>query len=195
MTSTRILALSMILAAATVAPEMCAKGISYSDSVIANFVTLGSTAFQCSPGTDCVVVNITFFSDTNTVMPFSVVGASGFENLTGSGFVTVNGALSAAFLSGQIYVSVDQTNGGAGFGSAYEPTYPLATYGISGTYDLVSDFAAPPMTGPLWVCDELRAKCSRLSPSFVWHSRTIGSATTRGNPSRSDVTITDFAPV
>ena len=45
--------------------------------------------------------------------------------------------------AGQIYVSVDQTNGGAGFGSSYGPTYPMATYGGNADYahyDLTTDF-------------------------------------------------------
>jgi len=38
---------------------------------------------------------------------------------------------------------VDQTHQGAGFGSAHDPTYPLATYGSASfkTYDLASNFA------------------------------------------------------
>jgi hypothetical protein len=42
-------------------------------------------------------------------------------------------------------VGVDQTNGGAGFGSGYGPTYPMATYGGNADYahyDLKTDFNA-----------------------------------------------------
>ena len=138
------------LVGALLVPGVSARTITYFDGQFANSVTLGSATFQCSPNTVCVAVSITFIADTSTVTPFSVTGASGFENLIGSGSVAVSDGfrtVRANFLPGQIFVSVDQQNGGVGFGSAYGPTYPLATYGaVSGpptepTYDLKSNYS------------------------------------------------------
>ena len=76
-------------------------------------------------------------------------GASGFKNSIQSATVNIalgsGASFSANLVPGQIFVSVDQTNGGAGFGSMYGPTYPMATYGGSAdyaNYNLATDFIA-----------------------------------------------------
>jgi hypothetical protein len=111
---------------------------------------LGSTDFGSCPTSDrvCVEVSISFLADTADIVPFSVPGASGFENFKGQGRVTLfndqtGQLLSANFLPDQIFVSIDQTNEGIGFGSLVGggPTYPLGVFGGTpsvpySTYDL-----------------------------------------------------------
>jgi hypothetical protein len=137
--------------------------IAYTDLTGPVAVTLGTHTFGCGPNdtTHCAAILVTFIGDTDNVTPFSVVGASGFKNVIGTASVRVvsgTTVLDADFLPGQIYVSVDQTNAGVGFGSAYGPTYPLATYGNAAinTYDLRSDAAFlgfDPFCPDVSVCD------------------------------------------
>jgi hypothetical protein len=81
-------------------------------------------------------MEIFFFADTANIVPFSVPGASGYENFVGHGYVILGDGqtgqvLTANFEPNQIFVSIDQTNGGIGFGSLVGggPTYPLGVYG------------------------------------------------------------------
>jgi hypothetical protein len=110
----------------------------------------------------------TFNGDTANVIPYSIVGpngspTTGYEILLGTASVMIfdgSGAvLTATFLpSAGIYVSVDNTNGGIGFGSAGvpptsptfpgEPAYPAGmflptgnTYNLTGYYDSGPRFA------------------------------------------------------
>src|SRR5690349_2479917 len=151
MTATRRLAALAIVSTAFAAPRMWADIISYSATSFTNTASLGGTTLDSCPGGNprCVEVTVYFLADTANIVPFSVPGASGFENFTGSGRVVLfndqtGDTLTANFDPGQIFVSVDQTNGGVGFGSAAGgPTYPLGVYGgtpsISyATYDLRS---------------------------------------------------------
>lgn len=142
--------------------------ISYVGTSFAVGATLGSNQLTCSPpppnaSTPCVQVTITFNADTSTIVPFNVVGANpaaGLENFIGTGTVFLddfqtNQSFTASFLDGQIYVSVDQTNGGVGFGSTPGgPTYPLGTYAGTPstpylTWDLASNFN---VQGFSWFC-------------------------------------------
>jgi len=131
-----------------------ANPITYSDYVAHVAINFGGVAYTCQSVSDptCAFVSITATSDTSTVFAFSVAGASGLENTLQSA------VLSVAFNNGQpgitanidvsnLFVSVDQLNGGAGFGSSYGPTYPAATFGTPvgpgnpfARYDLASDF-------------------------------------------------------
>jgi hypothetical protein len=141
---------------------MWADIISYSATSFTNAASLGATTFGSCPGGNpvCVEVTVYFLADTANIVPFSVPGASGFENFTGSGRVQLfndqtGDSLNANFDAGQIFVSVDQTNGGVGFGSAAGgPTYPLGVYGGSpsipyASYDLRS---AMTVSGFAWFC-------------------------------------------
>lgn len=147
--------LLLVLCVLLLAPSVFANPVVYHAFAFAPAASLGSTSYQCDPNTVCVRVDITFSSDTKFVQPFSENDAggmaSGFIDFTGQGSVTLDDittgdSVSANFLAGQIYVSVDQTNNGIGFGSATGPTYPLGVY--SGypsqpysTYDLKSNFS------------------------------------------------------
>ena len=126
-----------------------AAPIVYTDYIGDVSVKLGNATYNCTTLSrpDCAFVSITGTGDTNNVQPFSVPGASGFENSIQSAVVTIflNSGQSfvVTLLPGQITVSVDQNNGGAGFGSSYGPTYPMATYGGNAdytNYNLASDF-------------------------------------------------------
>jgi hypothetical protein len=71
-----------------------------------------------------------------------------FDFLTGQ-------SVTANFNPNQIYVSVDQTNGGIGFGSAIGPTYPLGVYAGTpsipySSYNLTSNFTLS--NGFAWFC-------------------------------------------
>ena len=129
------------------------RPIVYTDYVEHVSVNIGGTAYNCTTLSDpnCAFISITAQSDTSYITAFDVPGAKGFENTLQSatidiffadaGLTPFMGDLDPA----QLFVSVDQTNGGAGFGSQYSPTYPLATYGSNrgfDTYDLASNFFA-----------------------------------------------------
>jgi len=155
---TRVVALALI-AATLVAPRMWADTISYSATSFAPAASLGSTSLSCPTGV-CIEVTIYFTADTANIVPFGVVGASGYENFVGQGRVQLfddqtGQLLTANFNPNQIYVSVDQTNGGIGFGSTVGPTYPLGVY--AGTpsipysiYNLASNFTLT--NGFAWFC-------------------------------------------
>jgi hypothetical protein len=141
---------------------MWADTVSYSATSYAPAASLGSTSLDSCPAQNpvCVIVTITFIADTANIVPFDVPGASGYENFTGQGSVNLfndqtGESLSANFDPGQIYVSVDQTNSGIGFGSAVGPTYPLGVYAGTpsipySSYDLTSDFTV--FNAFAWFC-------------------------------------------
>jgi hypothetical protein len=161
-TASRRLAALAILSAAFAAPQVWADIISYSATSFTNTASLGATTLDSCPAGNpvCVEVTVYFLADTANIVPFSVTGASGFENFTGTGRVQLfndqtGQSLNANFDAGQIFVSVDQTNGGVGFGSAAGgPTYPLGVYGGTpsipyASYDLKS---AMTVSGFAWFC-------------------------------------------
>jgi len=147
-----------LLCATFAAPRMFAGLVTYTDQSFTLAATLGSTNLTCAADPLCVIVTITFVADTANIQPYSVAGASGFENFVGHGSVELidldtSQTLDANFVDGQIYVSVDQPHNGVGFGStAGGPTYPLATYAATpsvASYDLTSDIS---LTGFSWFC-------------------------------------------
>jgi hypothetical protein len=130
-----------------------ASPITYVDYGADIGISIGDTVYTCAAVTDptCAFATITATGDTSTVEAFNVVGASGFINYSlDSAVLDVffndgRPGYTAALDPSQLFVSVDQTNGGAGFGSGYGPTYPLATFGSHvgfDTYDLASNFDA-----------------------------------------------------
>ncbi|HKX00354.1 MAG TPA: PEP-CTERM sorting domain-containing protein [Bryobacteraceae bacterium] len=144
-------------------PCLQADIVSYSATSFTYAASLGSTTFGSCPAGNpvCVEVTVRFLADTANIVPFNVIGASGFENFIGSGSADLfndqtGDFLSANFDSGAIFVSVDQTNGGIGFGSALGgPTYPLGVYGGHpsipyATYDLRSNLTLS--DGFAWFC-------------------------------------------
>jgi hypothetical protein len=165
MRSTTFARLSVVVLLSVIAsaPNLWANIVAYQANSFAPAATLGSTSFGSCPTNNpvCVVVTINFIASTSTIVPFSVVGASGFENFMGQGSVSLfndqtGQSMTANFLTGQIYVSVDQTNGGIGFGSlSVGPTYPLGVYGGTpsipySSYDLTSNFTLS--NGFAWFC-------------------------------------------
>jgi hypothetical protein len=145
-----------VLLWAVLTDDVSAEPISYSDFVGDVAVVIGTTTYSCTSLSDptCAFVSITATADTSSVQPFSATGASGSASglwnkslRTATIDIAFNGGqtpFSADLVASQLFVSVDQTHLGAGFGSAYDPTYPLATYGSASfkTYDLASDFTA-----------------------------------------------------
>jgi|GEM_PF-2126781 len=110
-----------------------------------------------------IKVTFTFQGDTSNVAAFSVPGAAGYEIRMGTASVLVQDSsnLNNVFFQGTfdptagIFVSIDNTNLGIGFGSEAvwpptapgfpgEPAYPLGYYiwflSQASTYDLKSDF-------------------------------------------------------
>ena len=123
--------------------------IAYNDYMAYQSMTIGGVETDCAVVTDpgCAFIAIVGVGDTSTVTAFSVPGATGFRNTLSSASISVSfndGTSWGADIDlsfGGLYVSVDQSNGGAGFSSAASPTYPLATYGSGfSSYDLASDF-------------------------------------------------------
>ena len=161
-TTVKRMAVLAMLAATFAAPCMWANIISYQATSFTYQASLGSTTLDSCPSGNpvCVEVTVTFIASTTTIVPFSVTGASGFENLVGHGSVQLfndqtGQLLTANFLPSQIFVSVDQTNGGVGFGSAVGPTYPLGVYGGSPSIPYSSYNLATAMTltnGFAWFC-------------------------------------------
>jgi hypothetical protein len=141
--------------------------------------TLGSVPFGgvgavggiCT-GTGCSnVLTFTFEGDTANVVPFSITSprpTSGFEILVGTASVRVTDAFTGVLVaqgtfqpSAGIFISIDNSNGGVGFGSFVisnpsdpkfpgQPVYPYAMSGMlvanAGllTYDLRSNFFLGP---------------------------------------------------
>lgn len=161
-TTLKRVAVLALLTVTCAAPSLWANIIAYQATSFAPAASLGSTNLgSCPTGNPvCVEVTINFVASTATIVPFSVAGASGFENFVGQGSVNLfndqtGQSLSANFVSGQIYVSVDQTNGGIGFGSAVGPTYPLGVYAGTpsipySSYNLAS--AVTLTNGFAWFC-------------------------------------------
>jgi hypothetical protein len=105
------------------------------------------------------VITFTFTGDTSNVQPFAVPGAHGFVNAIGTGSFsildldTMELVAKGTFLPGDgIFVSVDNQNGGIGFGSLFNPlgganpfpgdaAYPLGIEFSTATtqYDLQSE--------------------------------------------------------
>ena len=209
MTTTRRLGALAILSAAFAAPRMWADIISYSATSFTNTASLGATTLDSCPvgNSLCVEVTVYFLADTANIVPFSVPGASGFENFTGTGRVQLfndqtGQSLNANFDANAIFVSVDQTNGGVGFGSAAGgPTYPLGVYGGTpsipyASYDLksamtVSGFAwfCPPGTctlgvaGPDLATDQGPLSITPTGPVFSSFSATVIQVTSTPEPS------------
>jgi hypothetical protein len=140
--------------------------------------SFGGNTYTCdfSSLVGCAEVTIWADGDTSTIQPFSVPGASGYKNPVVTArveavVITSTNPLSdivfdAQFTpSDQIYVSIDATNGGVGFGSEFGPTYPMGTYGGTptipyATYDLASDFSVSGF-GPF--CPTGTTYCSSLT--------------------------------
>lgn len=161
-TSVKRLAALVVLSATFVAPQLWANVVAYQATSFTYAASLGSTSFGGCPSGNpvCVEVTINFIANTANIVPFSVVGASGYENFVGQGSVNLfndqtGQSLTANFDAGQIFVSVDQTNGGIGFGSAVGPTYPLGVYGGTpsipyASYKLATNFSLN--NGFAWFC-------------------------------------------
>lgn len=160
---TRRLAVLAIASISVVLPRLSADVISYEATSFTTTATLGSTTMGSCPVNNpvCIHVSIYFLADTANIVSFSVPGASGYENFVGQGRVllfnnSTGDTLTANFADNQIYVSVDQTNQGIGFGSALGgPTYPLGIYGGTpsssySTYDLSTAFSVS--GGFAWFC-------------------------------------------
>ena len=145
----KVSAFALVLSSGLSSDAVFANPVTYGDYIGDVSVRLGSSSYNCTTLSDpnCAFVSITATGDTSNVQSFSVPGASGFKNSIQSAVVNIflnsGQSFSVTLVPGQIYVSVDQTNGGAGFGSMYGPTYPMATYGGSADYahyDLTTNF-------------------------------------------------------
>ena len=96
--------------------------------------TLGGVAIGGMTGDDPTdVIEFKFLSDTSDVTPFTLGNVHGWEALTGTGSVTVRDFQTSAIVaqgafrpSDNIFVSIDNVNGGIGFGSGgvSDPTDP-----------------------------------------------------------------------
>jgi hypothetical protein len=124
--------------------------------------TLGTLAFGGANGP--VILKFTFVGDTTHVVPFSVPGASGYENLvsTSPASVQIVDAKTGKLLAqatfkpaAKIFISVDNTNQGIGFGSfgvlpgaptfPGQPVYPYTNYDPAirlDTYKLMTTFSS-----------------------------------------------------
>lgn len=181
-----------------------ANPISYFDHLSYQSIEIGGISYICSGTTDpaCVDISIRAIGDTSTVQAFSVPGASGFTNTLNQATLDVyfhdghSYTASIDLTRGGLYVSVDQTNQGAGFSSAYGPTYPLAIYGGAGfaSYNLVSDFliwgwgpfsatAANNDGAPLYTTDGTEFLIKRgLAPASGFFVSTVSDVTTVPEP-------------
>jgi hypothetical protein len=138
--------------------------------------SFGGNTYTCdfSSLVGCAEVTISADGDTSTIQPFSVPGASGYKNPVVTARVVAvvitstnsDIVFEAQFApSDQIFVAVDTTNGGVGFGSKFGPAYPMGTYGGApttpyATYDLASDFSVSGF-GPF--CPTGTTYCSSLT--------------------------------
>ncbi len=158
-----ILAAAMVFCAAMFSLPATAVPITYEldmSSVIA------SGTFAGKPFSNCVVI-LTFEGDTTNVVPFTVQSPSGpvagYINLKGTAKVAIfdedGNSFADTFLpSAGIFVSIDNTNGGVGFGSfgvqpgnpnfpgqvAYPAGMLVNPTSAAATYDLRSDITLDP---------------------------------------------------
>jgi len=179
--------------AAFVSTAMAAQ-IEYTATGYGAAASLGVYVYTCQPPTDdCVSITVNYTGDLSDVQRFSlskppaeglppVVVADGFWTKMRVKPATATVSLyywktntthTATFLPGAgIYASVDQLNGGVGFGSIYGPTYPLGVYGnwtctpagstncvnLFKSYNLVSAFPGAsgytPFCDPSLVCTD-----------------------------------------
>jgi len=167
----------VILSTTVGATRLSADIIEYSATSFAPAARLGATTLDSCPAQNpvCVEVTIRFLADTANIIPFNVPGAAGFEILIGDGRVDLfndqtGDSLSANFLPNQIFVSVDQTNSGIGFGSVVGPTYPLgvyagtpsipyASYNLNGAFALGNAFA--------WFCPAGTCTLGQAGPDLA----------------------------
>lgn len=152
-----LLSLAMVLVA----------GITFSSAASAIPVTYTETIYSAIGGLGGTSINnqkvvLSFESDTDYITQYSAPNppdsasgqpySTGYINATGTASVSVydsfgNLSMFATFLTGELYVSNDNTNSGIGFGSygvggIYEPIYPFAMFaqpGILETDDLATD--------------------------------------------------------
>jgi PEP-CTERM motif len=107
--------------------------------------TLGGVAIGGMTGDDPTdVIEFKFLSDTSDVTPFTAGNVHGWENLTGTATITVRDFQTSAIVaqgtflpSDDIFVSIDNVNGGIGFGSGGSsfPGNPAYPFGIAQTND------------------------------------------------------------
>jgi hypothetical protein len=118
------------LAAAFCASWSCAalaEPITY--TFIANGPIAGTLGDVAIGGTD-QILTFTFVSDTSDVQPFTFGDVHGWEDLVGTASITVTDVHTEAIVAQAtfspfdgIFISVDNKNGGVGFGSArFRPT-------------------------------------------------------------------------
>jgi hypothetical protein len=115
----------IVLALSLVCPALAAP-ITYTGFTITNG-KIGTHVFHNAR------VILTFVSDTKNVQLTTLLGTNVAYNPTGTASITIVGdklSIQAAFAANQIFVSVDRTNGGVGFGSfaadgSLQPVYPL----------------------------------------------------------------------
>jgi hypothetical protein len=149
--------------------------ISYQATSFTYAASLGSTALDSCPTQNpvCIEVSITFVASTTTIVPFNVTGATGFENFVGQGSVTLfddqtGQSASANFLSGQIFVSVDQTNGGVGFGSGTNiPIGCLWRHAFDSLHNYNLATAMTLFNGFAWFCPAGTCTLGVAGPGFA----------------------------
>lgn len=160
-------AASLVAAALAVPPASLASPMSYTATVVTD-IKVGKYSYHNA------AVSLTFVGDTNDItaavdgsgnpIVSSYCGGTGwfYWLVKGSSSVTVESqgrSLTAHLVAGQIFVALDQCNGGIGFGSyvgpnGLEPAYPLAfTIGTAETAAYNTGLWSPSnMTGDAWSC-------------------------------------------
>jgi hypothetical protein len=120
-------------------------------------VSLGGTYFHNAR------VYLKFVGDTSDIHPLepAIDGVSGYKIAKGEASLTIVSGrqrTEAKFISNQLIISLDTTNGGGGFSSMvgadhhFEPAYPLAIDGSSIDHQ-GSDLVTPrAYTGHAWSC-------------------------------------------
>jgi PEP-CTERM motif len=107
--------------------------------------TLGDIPIGGMTGDDPTdVIEFKFLSDTSDVTPFTAGNVHGWENLTGTATITVRDFQTSTIVaqgtfkpSDDMFVSIDNVNGGIGFGSGSStfPGNPVYPFGIAQTND------------------------------------------------------------
>lgn len=200
----RVLFTAMALLSSVWTGAASANLVVYQDYMQYQSISIGGVPHVCTQVTDlsCAFITISATGDTSTVGTFSVTGASGFVNTLSTASLSVSFLDGTSYSAGidlsfgGIYVSVDQTNGGAGFSSAWGPTYPLATFGSGfSTYDLTTNFFqlgfgpfCPDLDlcangSPLYATDGTEFVITRgLGPAFSYFSSSVADTPTVPEP-------------
>jgi hypothetical protein len=167
----------LMLSVFVLTSQVKAEPIKYTEQILVLGCNGATTGALGNVSFGDVFIMFSFQGDTSNVIPFSVPGSNGYENLLGTATVTVTDlnlvplAVGTFLPSAGIFVSVDNSNAGIGLGSfgvlptnssfPGQPVYPAGFNASVPSYDLKSDFY---VTGHAISCVGFPGSCGSAIP-------------------------------